>query len=33
VKGEEDKTGTPVPPSQVSDKSTIDVETKEKSKF
>jgi sec-independent protein translocase protein TatA len=33
VKGEDDKPGTPVPPSQVSDKSTIDVETKEKSKF
>lgn len=30
VKGEEDK---PVPPSQVSDKTTIDVESKEKSKF
>ena len=30
VKGEEDK---PVPPSQVVDKTTIDVETKEKSKF
>jgi len=30
VKGEEDK---PTPPSQVSDKTTIDVESKEKSKF
>jgi sec-independent protein translocase protein TatA len=33
VKGEDNKTGTPVPPSQVADKTTIDVETKEKSKF
>jgi sec-independent protein translocase protein TatA len=33
IKGEEEKPGTPVPPSQVADKSTIDVETKEKSKF
>jgi sec-independent protein translocase protein TatA len=33
VKGEDEKPGTPVPPSQVADKSTIDVETKEKSKF
>jgi sec-independent protein translocase protein TatA len=33
VKGEDDKANTPVPPSQVADKSTIDVETKEKSKF
>ncbi|MFC0135818.1 twin-arginine translocase subunit TatA [Massilia eurypsychrophila] len=31
VKGDEDKAA--VPPSQVADKSTIDVETKEKSKF
>ena len=30
VKGEEDK---PTPPSQVADKTTIDVDTKEKSKF
>ena len=30
VKGEEDK---PAPPTQVSDKTTIDVESKEKSKF
>ncbi|WP_426174539.1 Sec-independent protein translocase subunit TatA [Massilia sp. TWR1-2-2] len=33
VKGDEDKPGVVVPPSQVADKSTIDVETKEKSKF
>ncbi|MDL2358302.1 MAG: Sec-independent protein translocase subunit TatA [Pseudomonadota bacterium] len=33
VKGEDDKPGTAVPPSQVADKTTIDVETKEKSKF
>jgi sec-independent protein translocase protein TatA len=33
IKGDEDKPGTTVPPSQVADKSTIDVETKEKSKF
>jgi sec-independent protein translocase protein TatA len=33
VKGDEEKPGTVVPPSQVADKSTIDVETKEKSKF
>jgi sec-independent protein translocase protein TatA len=33
VKGEDEQPGTPVPPSQVADKSTIDVETKEKSKF
>jgi sec-independent protein translocase protein TatA len=33
VKGEDEKPGTPVAPSQVADKTTIDVETKEKSKF
>jgi sec-independent protein translocase protein TatA len=33
VKGDEEKTGAAVPPSQVADKTTIDVETKEKSKF
>jgi sec-independent protein translocase protein TatA len=33
VKGEDDKAGTPVAPAQVADKTTIDVETKEKSKF
>jgi sec-independent protein translocase protein TatA len=34
VKGEEDKPAAAAPPpSQVADKSTIDVETKEKSKF
>lgn len=34
VKGEDEKPGVVVPPSQVAaDKSTIDVETKEKSKF
>ena len=34
VKGEEDKTASAVPPTQVvADKSTIDVEAKEKSKF
>ena len=33
VKGEDDKPGAPVTPSQVADKTTIDVETKEKSKF
>jgi sec-independent protein translocase protein TatA len=33
VKGEEEKPGPAVPPSQVADKTTIDVETKEKSKF
>ncbi len=33
--GEDEKPGavTPVPPSQVADKTTIDVETKEKTKF
>ncbi|HEU4373903.1 MAG: Sec-independent protein translocase subunit TatA [Pseudomonadota bacterium] len=33
VKGEDEKPGVNVPPSQVADKTTIDVETKEKSKF
>jgi sec-independent protein translocase protein TatA len=33
VKGEDEKPGVAVPPSQVADKTTIDVETKEKSKF
>jgi sec-independent protein translocase protein TatA len=34
VKGEDEKPGAAVPPSQVAaDKTTIDVETKEKSKF
>lgn len=33
VKGEDEKPGVVVPPSQVADKTTIDVETKEKSKF
>jgi sec-independent protein translocase protein TatA len=33
VKGEDDKPATPAAPSQVADKTTIDVETKEKSKF
>jgi sec-independent protein translocase protein TatA len=34
VKGEDEKPGVGVPPSQVADKTTtIDVETKEKSKF
>ena len=35
VKGEDDKPGavTPVPPAQVADKTTLDVETKEKTKF
>ena len=33
VKGDEDKPGAVVPPSQVADKTIIDVETKEKSKF
>lgn len=34
VKGDDDKPAAAVPPSQVAaDKSTIDVETKEKSKF
>lgn len=33
VKGEEDKTTPVVPPSQVADKTTIDVESKEKTKF
>ncbi|GGE75113.1 Sec-independent protein translocase subunit TatA [Massilia psychrophila] len=34
VKGsEEEKSGVVVPPSQVADKTTIDVETKEKTKF
>jgi sec-independent protein translocase protein TatA len=33
VKGEDEKPATPVAPSQVADKTTIDVETKEKSKF
>lgn len=32
VKGDEEKAGQPVPPSQVADKTTIDVETKEKTK-
>ena len=33
VKGEDEKPGAVVAPSQVADKTTIDVETKEKSKF
>ena len=33
VKGEDDKPGVVVPPAQVADKTTIDVETKEKTKF
>jgi sec-independent protein translocase protein TatA len=33
VKGEDEKPGVVVPPSQVADKTTIDVETKEKSRF
>ena len=33
VKGEEDKPGVVVPPAQVVDKTIIDVETKEKTKF
>ena len=33
VKGEEDKPATPAAPSQVADKTTIDVETKEKTKL
>ncbi|MDB5934098.1 MAG: tatA [Massilia sp.] len=33
VKGEDEKPGGVVPPSQVADKTTIDVETKEKSRF
>jgi sec-independent protein translocase protein TatA len=33
VKGEDEKPGVVVPPSQVADKTIIDVETKEKSKF
>jgi sec-independent protein translocase protein TatA len=33
VKGDDEKPGVVVPPSQVADKTTIDVETKEKSKF
>ena len=33
VKGEDETPGAVVPPSQVADKTTIDVETKEKSKF
>lgn len=33
VKGEEDKNPVVVPPSQVADKSTIDVEAKEKTKL
>lgn len=33
VKGEEDKTTTAVTPKNVADKSTIDVEAKEKTKF
>ena len=33
VKGEDEKAGVVVPPSQVADKTTIDVETKEKTKF
>lgn len=32
VKGEEDKSAAPGTPSQVTDKSTIDVETKEKTR-
>lgn len=33
VKGEEEKAAAPAPTQVVADKSTIDVETKEKSKF
>ncbi|MDB5918710.1 MAG: tatA [Massilia sp.] len=33
VKGEDEKPGVVVPPAQVADKTTIDVETKEKTKF
>ena len=33
VKGEEDKPAAVVPPSQVADKTTIDVEAKEKNKL
>lgn len=33
VKGEEEKTPVVVPPSQVADKTTIDVEAKEKNKL
>ena len=33
VKGEDDKPGVVVPPAQVVDKTIIDVETKEKTKF
>ncbi len=33
VKGEDDKSSAPVSPSQVADKTTIDVESKEKSRF
>ena len=33
VKGEEDKPAVVVPPSQVADKTTIDVEAKEKNKL
>ena len=33
VKGEDDKPVTQVPPSQVADKTTIDVESKEKTRF
>ena len=33
VKGEEDKPASAAPPAQVADKSTIDVEAKEKSRF
>lgn len=32
IKGEEDKTAASAPPSQVADKTTIDVDAKEKSK-
>lgn len=33
IKGEDEKPAQPATPSQVADKGTIDVETKEKSKF
>ena len=33
IKGEDDKPGAAVPPAQVVDKTIIDVETKEKTKF
>ena len=33
VKGADEEKSAPVPPSQVADKTTIDVETKEKTKF